>query len=108
MARLEEASVRRIAPVSRLVIKQWDKLLKFHLLQFPYSKRSKIFHPNNEEMTETDRKWHASFKPHFTESGAVLYQTSKQTKDEQWEETAIASQGNAVIVLGQHTNDKVS
>lgn len=67
-----------------------------------------MFHPENEGMTEADRKWHASFKPHFTGSGAVLYQSSKQSKDEQWKEVAVARQGKAIIVLGQHADGKVS
>lgn len=58
-------------------------------------------------MSEADLKWHSSFKPHFTGSGAVLYQTTAKSRDKQWKETAVAGQGESVVVAGQHADDKV-
>lgn len=58
-------------------------------------------------MPESDRQWHESFKPHFTNSGKMLYKTSRGG-DTSWLETTLARDHNSTLVLGQHKDQKVS
>lgn len=58
-------------------------------------------------MTEDDRQWHESFKPHFTGSGKMLYKTSRPG-DKAWLETTLAYDGASALVLGRPKDEKVS
>ncbi|KAK5958625.1 hypothetical protein OHC33_000468 [Knufia fluminis] len=74
--------------------------------EFPYSKRSKTFHPDDEEMNEQDRQWHESFKPSFTNDGQIIYRTSKPKKYVNWKALPVVGNGKDVVVMGQHAGEK--
>lgn len=73
--------------------------------EFPYSKRSKTFHPDGN-MTEDELRWHDSFKPHFTNDGRVIYRTSTPSRDQTWSELPVAREGPSAVVMGRQTKTK--
>ena len=58
-------------------------------------------------MTETDRSWHNSFKPHFGNDGKLLYRSSKPQSDTHWQEKAYTSSGTDTVGVGQEKINKV-
>lgn len=58
-------------------------------------------------MSDQDRVWHASFKPHFTTNGKIVYKTSKPGKDDTWKEVAIAGDKKAVVAIGRQQTTEV-
>lgn len=58
-------------------------------------------------MDQTERAWHNSFKPHFTNSGKMIYKTSLRG-EASWSETPLAKDGDSILAMGQHKDNKVS
>jgi nuclear pore complex protein Nup98-Nup96 len=53
-------------------------------------------------MSDTDKAWHASFKPHFTSEGKLIVKSrTAAANDRVWEGTAIARSHNRTIVLNE-------
>ena len=59
-------------------------------------------------MSETDREWHDSFKPHFTNNGTIVYRTSKRAKDQSWKEVSVTREGGEAVMLGKEADVQVS
>ena len=58
-------------------------------------------------MSEQDRRWHDSFKPHFTTSGKIMYRVTKLQKERGWKEVPIAGDGQNVVAVGRPQEGKV-
>ncbi|ETN43213.1 uncharacterized protein HMPREF1541_02372 [Cyphellophora europaea CBS 101466] len=66
--------------------------------EFPYAKRAKTFDPNDHDMTDADKSWHASFKPSFTPVGKlILKSNSAASGNELWKGVPIARSHNRTI-----------
>ncbi|ETI28712.1 hypothetical protein G647_01163 [Cladophialophora carrionii CBS 160.54] len=56
--------------------------------EFPYAKRAKTFDDQAQadaiELGEDDRRWHASFKPHFTATNQLIYKSDGLAGDNGW------------------------
>ncbi|KIV80411.1 hypothetical protein PV11_07911 [Exophiala sideris] len=50
--------------------------------EFPYAKRTKTFDEEEADMNENDKLWHASFKPHFTETNKLVYKLASARESE--------------------------
>lgn len=58
-------------------------------------------------MSDQDRIWHASFKPHFTTNGEIIYKTSKPSKHKDWKEVPVAGVKKAIVAIGRQQNAQV-
>ena len=51
-------------------------------------------------MTENDKLWHASFKPHFTESNKLIYKISGASEaDAAWMDNVLIESGGEKLGL---------
>ncbi|KAL2425083.1 Nucleoporin [Exophiala dermatitidis] len=67
-------------------------------LEFPYAKRTKTF--DDDELPETDKRWHSSFKPRFTQTNGLIYRSNgRDAADAGWTRTLLLEGPNGDVAL---------